>query len=440
MCSGEAIEVFYFFYMIVNLYIALCTAIESFLGMTPVRNAKKAAIKVEENGGKFPSDNDKLPVMDLVYVAYLPNEQDIVISQIMYALEEIAYPSDKLRINMVYNTPHPIEPLETHMRELHDQYPQLNVVKVPNSKSKADNLNHFFSLPPTGADYTGIFDTDHLPHPHNVRWAAERFLAEKGTADIVQGRCVVYNTHEGFLPKMVAIEFDKIYAIAHPGRTRLYGFGLFCGSNGWWRSEVVRGLKMHGHMLTEDIDSALRAYAEGNRAIHDMNVLSYELAPTSAMAFWKQRMRWTQGWTQASIKHFPLIWRNPPQGHRSKSERAGLVSLLFVRELSFYFVSQHTCLMASFIIMEWPSNVSELVHLIWFRYPMAQFFLFATIAALIATLYFTERVRSEFTSFKSMLGFVVCYIPYLVIMAFMGLYGHARELTKYSSWNPTARK
>ena len=102
---------------------------------------------------------------------------------------------------------------------------------------------------------------------------------------------------------MIAIEFDKIYAVSHPGRSRLFSFGLFCGSNGYWKAELLRGHQMHGHMLCEDIDSALRAYGEGKRAVHDMNVKSYEMAPTFWMAFWKQRMRWTQGWTQVSDKH-----------------------------------------------------------------------------------------------------------------------------------------
>lgn len=105
----------------------------------------------------------------------------------------------------------------------------------------------------------------------------------------------MYNTNESFLARMIAIEFDKIYAIAHPGRSRMFGFGLFCGSNGWWRTNVICKLKMHGHMLTEDIDSALRAYGSGKKAAHDMNVSSYEMAPNTFGAFWKQRMRWTQG-------------------------------------------------------------------------------------------------------------------------------------------------
>jgi hypothetical protein len=36
--------------------------------------------------------------------------------------------------------------------------------------------------------------------------------------------------------------------------------------------------------------------------------------------------------------------------------------------------------------------------------------------------------------------FSVLYPFYLILNATIGLYGHARQLVRYSSWNPTARK
>jgi hypothetical protein len=98
MCSTTAITIFYYFYMVANLYIAVVAVIESFLGLSPVREAQVAAEKAQ--AGNFPTPNeDDLPTMNMVMVAYLPNEKDIVIGQIMYALEELVYPKDKLRIS-----------------------------------------------------------------------------------------------------------------------------------------------------------------------------------------------------------------------------------------------------------------------------------------------------------------------------------------------------
>lgn len=371
-----AIKIFYFFFMCTNFYIAACSVVEAFLGISPVRDARAAATQVQQRGGKFPTADEQLPIIDIVIVAYLPNEKDIVKDQVQYALEELVYPRDKLRINLVYNTPYPIQPLQSELSAMEKLYPELRVWNVPGSKSKADNLNYFFQFN-TGADIIGIFDCDHFPHPHNPRWAAERFLSDK-KIDIVQGRCVVYNTSDAILCKMIALEFDKIYAVSHPGRSRLFGFGLFCGSNGYWKADLIRAHKMDGSMLTEDIDSALRAYGEGKHAVHDMNVISYEMAPRTWGAFWKQRMRWAQGWTQASMRHMKLLWTNPPNGHRKFNERFGLLSLLLVREVSYYLVSQNTCLLLSFIINDFPRSPRGLADLVFFRYPMAEWFFFAT--------------------------------------------------------------
>lgn len=94
------IKVFYFFYMAVNFYIAACTVIEAFLGISPLRESRKAADEVDQNNNQFPTPDDELPIIDLVIVAYLPNEQDIVKDQVCYALDELVYPRSKLRVNL----------------------------------------------------------------------------------------------------------------------------------------------------------------------------------------------------------------------------------------------------------------------------------------------------------------------------------------------------
>jgi hypothetical protein len=98
MCSTEAITVFYYFYMVANLYIAVVAVIESFLGMSPGRKAQAIAEKAQHDGFPTASDSD-LPTMNMVMVAYLPNEKEIVMGQLMYALEELVYPKDKLHIS-----------------------------------------------------------------------------------------------------------------------------------------------------------------------------------------------------------------------------------------------------------------------------------------------------------------------------------------------------
>jgi len=292
--------------------------------------------------------------------------------RIHYALEEIVYPKDKIRINLVYNTPVPIEPLETELQDLALRKSHFRLFKVPGSKSKADNLNYFFSLN-TGSDVISIFDADHYTHPYGPRWAVERFIQDQ-KIDIVQGRCVIFNTKVSWLASMISVEFDKIYASSHPGRAALWGFGLFTGSNGYWRTPLLQELKMDGTVLTEDIDSALRATAKGCRIVHDLNVVSYELAPTTIAALWKQRLRWAQGWTQVSMSHFFMTFRKRAEGRRGGKMRFGLFSLLFIRELSYYLVTQYCCLVFSIILTNFPKSPGTLARFIFFPYPVSEWF------------------------------------------------------------------
>ena len=182
---SELISVFWFIYLTTNFYIAVSTVIEAVMSLTPNRDARKAVSKAHETGWVFHTCEEDLLFMDLVIVAYLPNEKDIIMDRIHYALESIRYPKEKIRINVVYNTPIAIEPLESQMRNLAMEHPQLRVIPVQNSTSKAQNLNFFLTLH-SGAEIIAIFDCDHYPNPYGPRWAAERFLQDS-TVDIVQG-------------------------------------------------------------------------------------------------------------------------------------------------------------------------------------------------------------------------------------------------------------
>ena len=437
-CTDMLIEMFWFIYLTTNFYIAGSTVLEAFMCLTPVKDSEKAVRKIQDKDWVFPTPDDELLILDLLIVAYLPNEKDIIMDRIHYALDEIMYPSHKIRINLVYNTPNPIEPLETELQELAARKSHFRCIKVQDSTSKADNLNYFLSLN-TGSDITCIFDADHYPHPYGPRWAVERFIQDK-KIDICQGRCVIFNSKVSWLSAMISVEFDKIYAVSHPGRAALWGFGLFTGSNGYWRTSLLQELKMDKSILTEDIDSTLRALTQGAKIVHDLNVVSYELSPTSLSAMWKQRLRWAQGWTQVSMRHMPLCFKKAPEGvHRNFTTRFGLFSLLLIRELSYYLVTQYFCLVLSIIFTQFPKSPSALARFIFFPYPVSEWFFIISISCLIATLIITNRVKSEFASRRMMIIFSIIYTPYLVFNATMGLYGHARQVVRYSKWNATKR-
>jgi cellulose synthase/poly-beta-1,6-N-acetylglucosamine synthase-like glycosyltransferase len=83
-------------------------------------------------------------------------------------------------------------------------------------------------------------------------------------------------------------------------------------------------------MLTEDIDSALRAVEEGARITSDPLLVSRELAPITLGALWNQRMRWAQGWFQVSLRHLLPGLRSP---NLSVRQKWGFAFLLGWREI-----------------------------------------------------------------------------------------------------------
>lgn len=106
-------EVFWFVYLMTNTYIAGTTVVEAMMSVAASHDANKMAAKVAKKNWTFPTPDEELQKLDIIIVAYLPNEQGIIMDRILYLLEKIVYPRDKLLITVLYNTPIPIEPLES---------------------------------------------------------------------------------------------------------------------------------------------------------------------------------------------------------------------------------------------------------------------------------------------------------------------------------------
>ena len=257
-----------------------------------------------------------------IIAAYLPNEAATIVETVE-AFLRTDYPGE-FQVILAYNTPRDL-PIEGALERIAARDPRFVPIRVPNSTSKAQNVNA--ALAEASGEIIGVFDADHHPMPAAFtrawRWIASGY-------DIVQGHCVVRNGAESPVARSVAVEFEAIYGVSHPGRARLHDFGIFGGSNGYWRADLLRQTRMHGFMLTEDIDSSIRVVSAGYKICSDPGLISEELAPVTLCSFWNQRMRWAQGWFQVSRKHFRIAMRSKLLSRRQK---AGMVHLLWWREV-----------------------------------------------------------------------------------------------------------
>lgn len=262
------------------------------------------------------------PAASAVIAAYLPNESATIVETVK-AFLRVDYPAP-LRIILAYNTPRSL-PVEDTLALIAESDPRFVVLHVPDSTSKAQNVNAATSL--VDGEFVGVFDADHHPAPDAFR-RAWRWLSHG--AAVVQGHCVIRNGDATRISRTVAVEFESIYAVSHPGRARMHGFGIFGGSNGYWRTDLLHQTRMRGSMLTEDIDASMRTLIGGGRIVVDPELVSYELAPTTLPALWRQRVRWAQGWSQVSRRH---LWKTVGSPELSIRQKLGLVWLLGWREI-----------------------------------------------------------------------------------------------------------
>jgi cellulose synthase/poly-beta-1,6-N-acetylglucosamine synthase-like glycosyltransferase len=243
-----------------------------------------------------------LPKCSLIVAAYLPNEQQIIGQTLDYILTTIHRPAGGLEVILAYNTPTPL-PVEAELAQMALRYPELRLLKVEGSRSKAENLNAALQI--VTGEVTGILDADHQPNPDCFERAWGWLAHNQYT--VVQGRNVIRN-RQGFLTRMIAVEFECMYGVSHPAKSLLVDTGMFCGSNGYWRTNVLRRIGFVPTMLTEDIDATLRTLLRGHHIVHDPTIVTTELAPEDVRSFWFQRKRWAQGWLEVALKYqMPML-------------------------------------------------------------------------------------------------------------------------------------
>lgn len=89
------------------------------------------------------------------------------------------------------------------------------------------------------------------------------------------------------------------------------------------------------------------------------------------------------------------VWDKPEQGTRGFTKRFGVFSLLAVRELSYYLITQvifstrlipgawvrsltnamqYTCLVLSMVILDFPKTPFALARMVFFPYPLSVWF------------------------------------------------------------------
>ena len=253
-------------------------------------------------GRRVPVPTQPVPRATFIVAAYLPNEQEIIVDTLTHILDHVRRPEAGLELILAYNSPVEL-PIEAELRQLAERRPELKILHVEGSESKAENLNAAIEI--ASGEIVGILDADHYP-PADCFERAWRWLESE--YDVVQGRNVIRNRDDNFLTRMIGVEFECMYGVSHPARSLFVDTAIFGGSNGYWRIEALRRTRFDPRFMTEDIDASSRALLDGYRIVADRSIVSTELAPTNFRSLWFQRKRWSQGWLEVTLRYQREFW------------------------------------------------------------------------------------------------------------------------------------
>lgn len=284
----------FFYYFIVSLFI-LQAALSYLYSLNAFRRKKFREMPTAKHV--------PVPKTTFIVSAYLPNEVEVIEATLLNILGHIERPAGGIELILAYNTPQ-MEGIEPRLRELAYKWPELILANAYGSKSKSENLNYALDI--ASGEMIVLLDSDHLVSNDCLR-RAWRWIDEG--YDVVQGRCKIRNGRRSLVSSLVEVEFEAIYGISHYAKSKIFDSALFGGTNGYWRSSLIKKIKFRKDRLTEDIDSTLRAILGGSRIVHDRSIISTELAPETLAGLWFQRKRWAQGWFQCSVEYqLPVLY------------------------------------------------------------------------------------------------------------------------------------
>jgi cellulose synthase/poly-beta-1,6-N-acetylglucosamine synthase-like glycosyltransferase len=373
-------------------------------------------------GARRPKPKCPLPRCSFLIAAYLPNEQDIILETLNHILLHTQRPADGLEVILAYNTPVDL-PIEETLRQFAQLNPELRLLKVEGSRSKAENINAALEI--VTGEISCVLDADHHP-------AADCFIRawhwiDQGY-DVVQGRNVIRNDTQNLLTQNIAIEFETLYGISHAAKSFITDSSIFGGSNGYWRTSVLQQIRFNPMMLTEDIDASMRTLLNGYRILHDRSIVTTELAPVDFSAFWFQRKRWAQGWIEVSRKYQRRIW---------KSDKFTLWQKIYWTYL-LYFCEIYSIVAIQII----PIILSLLLYQGFVPSTDNPYLWFSTIIALFSGVYQTLATAKVASTRYPLIYFVQhCFLllPYIILkngIAIVGLYDH---LSGNNNWLVTPR-
>jgi len=251
---------------------------------------------VGDTGPERLSRDAELPV----YSVLVPlRDEAHMVPQLVRALLDLDYPQEKLDVKFIVEeeSPATVAAVQHHIKAT--GYELVTVPPAP-PRTKPKALN--FALPLARGRFVTVYDAEDMPAPDQLRRAASLFAQQPAVA-CIQAELVPDNADENAVTALFASEYGGQFGIMLPCLVN-WGFPVpLGGTSNHFRLDVLRRIGgWDAFNVTEDADLGLRLARRGIRTVM-LNSPTYEEAPVTLPAWFRQRTRWMKGWMQTFLVH-----------------------------------------------------------------------------------------------------------------------------------------
>jgi glycosyltransferase XagB len=223
-----------------------------------------------------------------------------VLSRLVEALLELNYPRDKLDIKLIVES----DDLETAtIGERLAWNLGFHVIRVPEGAPRTKPRACNYALAFARGEFTVIYDAEDRPAPDQLRKAVARFRNAPREVVCLQARLSFYNTNENWLTRLFALDYALWFEVLLPALEALKMPMPLGGTSNHFRTSALRAVgAWDPYNVTEDADLGFRL-AQSRMRVAMLDSTTFEEAPTTLVAWLKQRSRWLKGYMQTWLVH-----------------------------------------------------------------------------------------------------------------------------------------
>jgi cellulose synthase/poly-beta-1,6-N-acetylglucosamine synthase-like glycosyltransferase len=273
------------------------TAAFFFLGASLLRFAAAGQVPLFPRKPRTVSAGTHLPV----YTVLVPLLHEAhIVSQLVAALDRIAWPRDRLDIKLIVEE----DDLPTRAAAARaTRGAPFEIIVVPAGGPRTKPMALQYALTFARGDFVTVYDAEDRPHPDQLGEAFETFRQADERLACLQAPIIVDNHQAGLLARLFAVEYSTLFDGLLPALARLdLPLPLGGTSNHFRRSALEQVGGWDPFNVTEDADLGIRLVRFGYRAA-TITLPTYEEAPAATIPWIRQRTRWFKGWMQTWLVH-----------------------------------------------------------------------------------------------------------------------------------------